>query len=319
MKIISLKLHYGNMLKGKKTFVVTGGVGFIGSHLTKSLLDRGHSVKIIDNLTNPRKIFLQNIKDNDKVDFKEKIDIQEKSKLKKIFSDTDGIFHQAALISATESDQCIEEYERVNVRGTKNIFTLAKELELRVVFASSASVYGNVKKIPIKENQKKNPFHTYGKTKLQCEKMAQDYANEGLKVTGLRYFNVYGEGQSRHYAGVITNFLHQIKNFENIRIFGSGCQRRDFIHVEDVVNANILAMEKNIDFNIMNIGCGKSISILELARMMLRISKLDLKIDFHKHENIGILFSEADIASAKKILRWQSKIKLEDWIRQILR
>ena len=207
-----------------------------------------------------------------------------------------------------------EKYFAVNVDGSQNIFKFAKELELKVVFASSASVYGEVKKLPIKENAEKYPLSTYGKTKLECEKKAQKYTSQGAKIIGLRYFNVYGEGQSKEYAGVITNFLDQIKIGQNISIHGDGKQTRDFVNVLDVVKANFKAMTEPLDRGFFNIASGKSISISKLAKMMLKIAKSELEIEYHKKKDFGIKHSLADVSLASKKLDWRYEIELEDWL-----
>ena len=293
-----------------KTFVVTGGTGFIGSHLVNYLVSKGHHVKVIDKSPNFK---LRNLKNKDSIEV-HKTDILQKEKLKKLFKNTDGIFHQAALISVIESKDKPEKYYKVNVVGTENIFALAKELNLKVVFASSSSVYGNTKKIPIQENFKLKSPNVYGRTKIECEERAQKYQKEGIKIIGLRYFNVYGECQSDVRGGVITNFLNQIKRGKPLLIQGNGFQTRDFIYVLDVIKANFKAMTRNIDYGFFNIGSGQSISINDLAKMMLKISDSKLEIKHVKNNNPEIKHSLADIDLAKKELKWKCDTKLNEWL-----
>jgi len=205
--------------------VVTGGAGFIGSHLVKYLVKKGHEISVIDNLSGGQ---MKNLKDVQKdIDFF-KIDITNYSDLRKATRKTEGIFHQAALTSVTESYIKKEEYKCVNIHGTENIFKLAKEFGFKVVHASSASVYGNSSTIPITEEHNRKPINPYGSTKLEAEYLAEKYSKDGTQVIGLRYFNVYGKRQNPNYAGVITKFLENITIEKSPIIFGDGSQVRDF-------------------------------------------------------------------------------------------
>jgi len=169
--------------------IVTGGAGFIGSHLTKSLINKGHNVCVIDNL---RRGSIDNLKEiKDKIDFQE-IDILDYNAMKNVAKNSDGIFHQVALGSVPQSFKEPEEYHRVNAIGTENVLKLAKEFGFKVVYASSSSVYGNQNKFPIKEDAEKNPLNPYGQSKLESEQFAKKYADVGVNVIGLRYFNVFG-------------------------------------------------------------------------------------------------------------------------------
>jgi UDP-glucose 4-epimerase len=294
-------------------FVVTGGAGFIGSNIAKLLVKKGHDVIILDNLNTGRKENLELIKD--KIDL-HIVDIRDKKLINKIINDSDGIFHQAALANVYESFSKSKEYFDVNVNGTKNIFEIAKENEIKVVFASSSSVYGEVKIMPITENIDRKPIHPYGQTKLDCEFLAEKFSKEGLKVIGLRYFNVYGLGQNDAYAGVITKFLNKIKENKSPEIFGDGSQTRDFIFVKDVANANLSAMMSKINFEFFNIGSQKSISILELAQIIIKNSGLNLKPEFKESLQGDAKISLADITLAIKKLQWNPTYKLEKWFEE---
>ena len=171
-------------------YAITGGAGFIGSNIAKLLVKNGHQVIVIDNLHTGSLFRLKDIQD--KIIF-HKIDIRDYEKLKNSITDIDGIFHQAALTAVPESFLKPKEYFDVNVNGTKNVFMIAKELGVKVVFASSSSIYGDVTKIPIKENFEKNPINPYGKTKVEKENLAERFWSEGVSIIGLRYFNVYGK------------------------------------------------------------------------------------------------------------------------------
>ena len=294
-------------------FVVTGGAGFIGSNIAKLLIKKGHDVIILDNFNTGRKENLEPIKD--KIDL-HIVDIRDKKIINEIINESDGIFHQAALANVYESFSKSKEYFDVNVKGTKNIFEIAKENKIKVVFASSSSVYGEIKIMPITENIDRNPIHPYGQTKLECEFLAKKFSKEGLKVIGLRYFNVYGLGQNDAYAGVITKFLNKIKENKSPEIFGDGLQTRDFIFVKDVANANLSAMESEISFEFFNIGSQKSISILELAQIIIKKSGLNLKPEFKEPLQGDAKISLSDITLAIKKLQWNPTYKLDKWFEE---
>ena len=296
-------------------YVITGGAGFIGSNIAKLLLKEGHQIIIIDNLHTGNLSRLENIKDE--IIF-HKIDIRDYEKMKDVITGINGIFHQAALTVVSESFLNPEEYFDVNVNGTKNIFKIAKELDVKVVYASSSSVYGDVKNVPIKENDDKNPINPYGKTKLEKEHLAGKKWEEGVKIIGLRYFNVYGKGQTGTYAGVITQFMKKLSNNLSPIIHGKGNQIRDFISVEDVAKANLMAMESNTNQGFFNIGTGKSISILELAKMMIKISSKNLSPNFDEEQEGDIEKSQADTSSSKEKIDWNYSIELADGLKKLM-
>ncbi|MBI5147511.1 MAG: NAD-dependent epimerase/dehydratase family protein [Thaumarchaeota archaeon] len=293
-------------------FAVTGGAGFVGSHIVKKLISDGHKVIVIDNLKTGKKENLG--KHADDVEFIQG-DIRNYDLLKDSFRNVNGVFHQAALASVPDSFRIPDEYHDVNVNGTENIFKLAAQDGFKVVYASSSSVYGNPVKIPIYEDHPKKPINPYAKTKLDDEGLAQKYASQGAKIIGLRYFNIFGEGQSRDYAGVIKKFLENIYNNMPPIVNGNGLQTRDFVYVEDVVRANLLAMESSVKHAFINIGTNSSITILELAEQIIKISGLSLKIVHGPVLEGDIEQSVADISLAKKLLNWEPKTTLNDWLK----
>ena len=293
-------------------YAVTGGAGFIGSHLVKNLVERGNEVIVIDNLNTGKKENIEKI--SKKIDFFE-IDIRDFSAVEDILKNIDGIFHEAALASVQDSFRIPDEFFEVNVNGTENIFKIGKKLGIKIVYASSSSVYGNPIRIPIKESDGKNPFNPYAKTKLEGDKLAEKYAKNGLKVIGLRYFNVFGPRQSKEYAGVIKLFLERIQQGLSPLINGDGLQVRDFVYVDDVVNANILAMESNIDGEFFNIGTNSTISVLDLANIIIKFSGLKLK-PIHRPPVPGdVKATQADITKAKMMLKWKPTTDLKDWLK----
>lgn len=290
-------------------FAVIGGGGFIGSHLVKHLVSEGHDVTVIDNMFRGRMSNLEGVQD--KIHLL-KLDILDYEKLKSSIQNVDGIFHQAALTSVPESYEKEDEYKQVNITGTENIFKIAKEFKIKVVYASSSSVYGDIDKIPITEDFERAPINPYGLTKLEDEYLAEKYSKLGTQIIGLRYFNVYGLGQTLDYAGVITKFLENISAGKSPIIFGDGSQIRDFVFVKDVARANLAAMNSSTDYGFFNIGTGMAISIKDLAYLMIKISRKDLEPVFDKLPDGDVKNSQADITSAKKILGWEYATKLEE-------
>ena len=294
-------------------FVITGGAGFIGSHIAKHLVEKNHDVVIVDNLSRGRLENLSKIKEE--IEFK-KMDILDFDSLKDVVSNSDGIFHQAALTSVPESFLQKEKYHNVNVKGTENIFKLAKEFRKKVVYASSSSIYGNTNSIPIQENSEKNPINPYGVTKLDDEKLAKKYHNLGLSVIGLRYFNVYGIGQTNDYAGVITKFIDQINLNKSPIIFGDGTHTRDFISVEDIAKANLLSMESKTDFSFLNVGTGISTSIKELAEVMIELSGKKMEINYDDLPLGDVKDSLADVSLAKRLINWNYETSLKTGLKK---
>ena len=294
-------------------FVVTGGAGFIGSNIVKLLLKQNHTPIVIDNLCRGE---IERIS-SPEIEF-HKVDIRNFDQLKKILKNSDGIFHQAALTDVQESFTKQEEYNDVNVKGTENIFKIAKEFNLKVVYASSSSIYGNPGKIPITEDSKRDPINPYGKTKLDDEFIAENYSKDNVSIIGLRYFNVYGKGQTGSYAGVITKFINKLKENKDPIIFGSGTQVRDFIFVEDVALANISAMKSNVNNGFFNIGTGITTSIEQLAKIMIKLSNLKLDIQYKDTLDGDVKFSQANTNLTESILKWKYSVKLKDGLKTII-
>ena len=273
-------------------YVVTGGAGFIGKNIVKLLIKQNHEVEVVDNLHSGKISNLEEV--NDQIKF-HNCDILDIKKMEEICKDVDGIFHQAALTVVQESYTKKEQYYKVNVEGTENIFNLAKKYNFKVIFASSSSIYGNTNCIPIKENFDRNPINPYGQTKLEDEYLAEKFWRMGVDIIGLRYFNVFGERQSKNYAGVIKLFLERIESHNPPIINGNGSQIRDFVYVKDVVQANIMALESNVKSGFINIGTGKTISILELANQIVKSSNLKLDLIHQGPLKGDVIESKADV------------------------
>ena len=300
---------------------VTGGAGFVGRNLVKSLIENNHNVTIFDNLSNSSEKNIQPLLD--KVNFV-KGDITNYDDVSSSIKGSCVVIHLASKINVQESFLNPELTKNVNVKGTKNLLEACQENNItNVIVASSAAVYGDCKdsKVYLSENAKTNPVSPYGKSKLEMEEIVKILSKQhGFNAIILRFFNIYGTGQSPEYAGVITKFLQKIKENKSLEIFGDGMQTRDFVAIQDVVESiccAILKIEGKRGL-IFNIGSGKSVSIDELAKHMISVSNKNLDIKYLEEKD-EIRYSLADISLAKKILNYNPKIELVAGIKNLMR
>ena len=297
--------------------LVTGGAGFIGKHLVSFLLGKGFSVTIFDNFSNSTKESIShliqigvNVIEGDILN---PLDIQVASK------NQDIVIHLAAKISVSESIKNPSETFQVNVDGTKNVHAACEKNHVKkLIVSSSAAVYGEGSlNINLTEESKTNPISPYGKSKVMMEQsIIQWRSSYDVKYIILRFFNIYGIGQSPEYAGVITKFLEKIKEKKSIVIFGDGLQTRDFVAIEDVINSIYNAIQYS-DSGTYNIASGKSITINDLADQMILLSGEKLEKQYTIIKKGDIRHSHADISKAKKELEYSPKIKL-DKIKELL-
>ncbi|MFH1423472.1 MAG: SDR family oxidoreductase [Candidatus Nealsonbacteria bacterium] len=292
--------------------LVTGGAGFIGSNLVDALIQKGHEVLIIDNLSTGKK---ENI--NPRAKFFE-VDLRNYNEIRPIFEGVDFVFHEAALPRIPLSIEKPQESNDINVTGTLNVLVASKEAGVkRVIYAASSSALGAKATLPMKEDAPCDPLNPYSLQKyvgeLYCKIFFGIY---GLPTVALRYFNVYGPRQPREgsYVPVIGVFLTQKKKGEKLTITGDGKQTRDFTHVADVVRANILAVESDKvgHGEVINIGAGKNHSVNEIAEM---VGGEVSHIPARPGEMQNTL---ADIIKAKELIGWQSEITLEEGIKKLL-
>jgi len=272
----------------KNRYLVTGVAGFIGSHIAEELLKRGDEVVGIDNFYsgNRENIELLETLGGDNFKFS-KVDIQNFDSLNTLFKENSitHIFHLAAIASVQKSIENPVFTNSINVKGTLYILELAKQYNVkRVVFSSSAAIYGDEPTLPKDENSKIQPISPYGFEKLMGEHYMSIFNTlYGVETVILRYFNVYGERQdpTSEYSGVISIFEDKISKGEKINIYGDGKQYRDFIYVKDIVNINLLAMEKSgVSGNIFTCGTGKTTSILQLFKIIKDKYKQDIEPNF---------------------------------------
>lgn len=297
-------------------YVVTGGAGMIGSHITRHLCRTGHVVTVIDDLSRGSLSNLDDVLDG--VEFVN-ADITNYDVICRHIMGSDGIFHQAALAYVPESFERAWDYHRVNVDGTENVFKAAKETRKKVVFASSGSVYGDTDSTrPIRETHQRDPASPYAWTKYRGEMMAAQYNRAGAAIVTLRYFNVVGPGRDIKSAGAISKMAHTVANGFPPRIFGDGRQVRDFVHVDDVVRANIAAMDSDISSGFFNIGSGVGVSIGDLARMVVRIAGFDARPIHDSPQPGSGGTSVASVEKARLRFGWEPKIPLEDCVRKTL-
>jgi len=297
-------------------FLVTGGAGFIGSHITEALLKKGNFVRVLDNFSSGRKENLARSINNIEL---VRGDIRDKGTCLKATKGIDFILHQAALRSVPKSMKNPLEYNEVNINGLVNMLeaSLANKAK-RFVFASSSSVYGDTDKFPEKEGFLPCPISPYALTKLAGEYYCKIFsANYGLATVALRYFNVFGPRQSvdDEYAVVVPKFITCILKGESPPIYGTGKQSRDFTYISNVVQANLLAAKSNLSGEVFNVAGGKDFTILELARILNRIMKKDIKPVFLNKRSGDVFKTEADLSRAKKMLGFIPEIDFVEGLR----
>lgn len=296
--------------KGNKV-VVIGGAGFIGSHLTDALIERGYDTHIIDNLSGGKR---ENV--NTKATLHE-VDIRNLDDIKPIIKGAKYVFHLAALPRVQFSIENPLETHEVNVTGTQNVLIAAKEGGVeRVIYSSSGgSAYGDQKTMPLVETMVANPKSPYGLHKYVGELYAKVWnIVYGLETVSLRYFNVYGPriNPDGAYPLAIGKFLKQRKEGKPMTIWGDGTQTRDFTHVKDVVNANLLAAEskKVGKGEVLNIGAGKNFSVNQLAELVGGPV-------VHEPSRLEPHDSLADNSLARELLGWKPEVALEDGIKEL--
>jgi UDP-glucose 4-epimerase len=286
----------------KKKVIVTGGAGFIGSHMVEYWINNNAEVYVIDNLVSG---FLKNIPDSEFVHFC-KGSITDYKLLEEIVEGTDYIFNFAAMISVPESIEKPRECVNNNVIGIINVLEAAKKCGVKkVVHSSSAAIYGDNPSTPKYTSLKPEPKSPYGITKLDGEYYCQMYyENFRLSTVSLRYFNVFGPRQDpkSQYAAAIPIFINKALLNEPVVIFGDGNQTRDFIYVQDVIRANILAAENKEVNGVFNVANGSSISILDLAKLIINETGSKSKIIFADRRAGDIKHSLASIEDTKEKL-----------------
>lgn len=295
--------------------VITGGAGFIGSNLADRLVKIGHRVIVLDNFVSGKKL---NLSHHKKKDVKiVKIDISRSKNLDKYFKGADYVFHLAALAQIIPSIKYPKKYFKNNVIGTLKVVEAAKRAKIKkLVYAASSSCYGTPKKFPISEKDKIDLKTPYAVTKFIGEEIIMRYASMfKMPNISFRFFNVYGPrlNVSGQYSAVIGNFLSQIKNNKPLTIVGNGKQTRDFIHVDDLVNAFIKVIKSKHINKIYNLGSGKKTSINTIAKIF------NGKKRFIPNRQGEPKNSQANISKLKRDINWKPEISIETGIKELLK
>jgi len=296
--------------------LVTGGAGFIGSHIVEKLVRKGWEVAVLDDLSSGSVgnigAFLES------VEFIEG-SITDAGTVRKLMDGVDYVFHEAAVVSVVAALENPEKARLVNVGGTRNVLGAALDAGVkRVVFASSATVYGDADP-PLKEDFRPSPLSFYGETKVEGEQLMNEYAGKGLETVSLRYFNVYGPRQepSSPYSGVITKFIDRMAAGKPPLILGDGNQTRDFVYVGDVADANVLAAEgKEAAGRAFNIGTGLPVTINQLEGLLSEIIGFDGEPEYAEKREGDIYDSYADVSRAEKLLGFKAAVATEDGLRK---
>ena len=295
------------------TTLVTGGAGFVGSHLATALVEE-NDVRVVDDLSSG---------DPSRVPETAKLirgDVRDRGVLARAMADVDVVFHQAAMVSVERSTEVPRESHAVNAAATLDLLEVARNVGARVVFASSAAVYGHPESVPVAESDPKEPTSPYGVDKLAADHYARLYADlYGLETVVLRYFNVYGPGHSGgNYTGVIDAFLEQSRSGRDLTVHGDGSQTRDFVHVSDVVDANLRAATTDHVGEAFNVGTGRSVTIEALAELVRDAVGSTSGIVNTDPRPGDIARSRADVSRARDRLGFSATTRIEEGIRSLV-
>ncbi len=296
--------------------LVTGGAGFIGSHVCRQLLERGWQVRVLDNLSMGKR---ENVPDGAQLIVG---DVRDPDTVRKTIAGVDVLFHLAAVVSIRMSVDEFYNDAEVNLLGTLNLLQACAERGIgKFVYASSMAVYADSPSpVPIAEDYDLSPISPYGIAKLASESYVLQVGKQFLFDTvALRYFNTYGAGQTfTPYVGVITIFIRRLLSGQSPIIFGDGEQRRDFVHVEDVASATVAAAEQNVSGTVINVGTGTSTSVNQIAAM-LRAKIMPDITPMHEAAQPGELRNSiADIGRARQLLGYEPKRRLETDLDEVI-
>ncbi len=301
------------MNKERKIAVVTGGAGFIGSHIVDELLRRGHDVHVIDNFA----AGMRQDRINPEATYHE-IDVRERAKIAPILKDAEVVFHMAALPRVQFSIDNPEESHDVNINGVLSVLLASRDGKVgKVVYSASSSAYGDQLTLPLSEEMLPQPKSPYALQKYVGEHYCRIFSTVfGLPTVSLRYFNVYGQRADPNgpYAQAIIKFLDLRKQGKPLTITGDGEQTRDSVHVTDIVRANVLAYETDAirQGEVINIGSGRNVSVNEIARMIGGdVVYIAPRIEPHD--------TRADIRRAKELIGWEPRVSLEEGIAELKR
>jgi UDP-glucose 4-epimerase len=304
--------------------LVTGGSGFIGSHLVEALLQRGAEVRVLDNLTTGNRAnlaaMLAHREGQGNCTFKEG-DITDRTRVQEAVKGVDYILHQAALPSVQRSVEDPMTSNLVNVEGTLNVLLAARDAGVkRVVYASSSSVYGDSPQLPKVEHMATNPLSPYAVSKLAAEAYCRAFTRVyGLETVSLRYFNVFGPRQDPNspYAAVLPRFIEALLGKKCPVIYGDGTQSRDFTYIENVVQANLLALDAvGVGGEAFNIACGESVNLKAVLHFLAEFSGQVVEPEYQAPRAGDVKHSLADISKAERLLGYRPVIPFREGLKQ---
>jgi UDP-glucose 4-epimerase len=305
----------------KGQVLVTGGAGFIGSHVVDRLVESGYGVWVLDNLSTGKLENLKNHLEGSEISLVEG-DVRDAKLVNKTVRDVETVIHLAAVTSVPFSVENPDLTLEVNVCGTTNLLaSCARQKVGKFVFVSSCAAYGEPQTMPITENHPTKPVSPYAESKLVGEKYCLGFHKSGLLPSVvLRLFNVYGVRQvANDYCGVITRFIHRGMRGLPLVVYGDGSQTRDFVNVRDVADAVLSAVEsRNAEGEIFNVGFGEPTSITDLANAVSESVGQKLEVLYNRPRLGDIKQSYADISKAEKLLRWKPRVALKDGLRTLL-
>ena len=301
-----------------KTFLVTGGAGFIGSHIVHRLYGDGARVRVVDNLSTGKKERLRDL--NGSIDLVED-DLTDPHVCDRAVQGVDYVLHQAAVPSVYRSIQDPIATNRANVIGTLNLLESCRQHKVRrLVYAASSSAYGDTQVLPKKEDMGANPLSPYALQKFVGERYCKLYNDlYGLETVSLRYFNVFGPSQDpwSEYSAVIPKFATRLHCGQSLSVYGDGEQSRDFTYVDNVVEANILAIRaQKASGAVINVGCGERLSLNRLIQLLEEILQTQAVVNYEPARRGDVRHSLADISLARELLGYQPKVTVLEGLRR---
>jgi nucleoside-diphosphate-sugar epimerase len=301
-----------------KSYLVTGGAGFIGSHIVRRLVGQGELVRVVDNLSTGQPIRLKDVRHS--IEFVEG-DLADERVSDEVVKGVDFVLHQAAVPSVQRSVRDPIGTNRSNVTATLNILESCRKAGVRrFVYAASSSAYGDTEVLPKTEEMKPNPLSPYALQKLVGERYCKLYYDlYGLETVSLRYFNVFGPDQDPHseYSAVIPKFITKLLAKEPLTVYGDGEQSRDFTYVENVVEANMLALRAiEAPGNVCNIGCRERITLNQLIRLLEEIVNVKANVNYTDSKAGDVRDSLADVTLARRLLGYEPKIMVKEGLRR---